>query len=248
MVKKQLRDRLKQKQKELKERSSKGNILFMQPDKEYRMRILNMGEENEFIFEATQFYLGGEIKGVISPASLDKPCAIMEAYEELKNGDDDEKELAKKFSPRSKYLALVALYKDKSGKELDDNNPRFVLLTSGVYDEIIDLYLDEDEWGDMTNPEDGYDIKIKRTGSGKTDTEYTVTALKNTPTPKEFRSKVFDLEEEIAKIIPSYEETQNYINEYLGLSDTDDDDEEEKPKKKKVVKKKKVLKKTSDAD
>lgn len=246
MAKKQLRDRLKQKQKEIKEKGSKGNILFMKPDTEYRMRILNMGEENEFIFEATQFYLGGEIKGVISPASLDRSCAIMEAYEELKNGDDDEKELAKKFSPRPKYLAFVALYKDSRGKELDDHNPKFVLLTSGVYDEIIDLYLDEDEWGDMTNPETGYDIKIKRTGSGKTDTDYSVTACKNTPAPKEYASKVFDLEEEVSKIIPSYEETQHFINEYLGL-EGDDGEEEEKPKKK-PMRKKKVLKKTSDAD
>ena len=96
----------------------------------------------------------------------------------------------------------------------------------------------QDEWGDMTNPQDGYDLKVSRSGKGKMDTEYSVTACKNTAAPKDYRKKVYDLDEEVAKIVPSYEETQKLLNRYLGL-----DADGGKPKKKKLKKKKK-----SDAD
>ena len=108
-------------------------------------------------------------------------------------------------------------------------SPKFVLLAAGTYQDILEKYLDEDEWGDMTDPEDGYDIKIKRTGSGKTDTEYTVTPCKNTRAPKGFR-KSYNLDEEVRKILPTYEQTKAFLDQFLGL-----DPEDEEPKKKKKI-------------
>lgn len=238
-----LKEKLKDKKDELKSRSTGGDIVFVKDGDTRRIRILNMGEENEFIKEVEQFYLGNDIKGVISPSTFGEPCAISEGYEELKNSSDDtDVELAGKFSPRKKYLAYCVFYKDKQGKELDEeNSPKFILLSSGLYQSIIDYYLDEDEWGDMTDPQDGYDLKVSRSGKGKMDTEYSVTACKNTPAPKEYRKKVYDLDDEVRKIIPSYEESEKLLNRYLGLKTSGDEDE--KPKKKKLKKKKK-----SDAD
>lgn len=232
-----LKEKLRKKQKELKERSQQGAIFF-QKEGTIRVRILNMGEEEEFIKEVTQFYLGSEIKGVISPDTFGEPCAIMEAYEELKNSDDDDdKDIASKFAPRKKYLAFCAFYKDEKGKEVDESlSPKFLLLTSGVYQEILGLYLDDDEWGDMTDPEEGYDIKITRTGSGKTDTEYSVSPCKNTRAPKGFH-KTYNLDEEVKKVLPTYEKTQELLNQYLGL---DGEDEKPKKRKKKIIKKKKT--------
>lgn len=241
MAKESLKERLKKKQAELKAKGQQGAIYFQKPDTTVRIRILNMGEEEEFIKEITQFYLGSEIKGVISPDTYGEPCAIMEAYEELKNSDeDDEKELASKFPPRNRYLAYCVFYKSTTGGEVDQNlSPKFILLTSGVYQEILEKYLDEDEWGDMTDPAEGYDIKIKRTGSGKMDTEYTVTPCKNTPTPKGFR-EIYDLDTEVRKVMPVYEKTKEYIEQYLGLdpeSSPDEGREEKKIIKKKIIKK-----------
>jgi len=238
MAKQGLKDRLKDKKEELKSRGEVGDIVFVKDGDVRRIRILNMGDENEFIKEVDQFYLGNEIRGVISPATFNEPCAIMEGYEELKNSsENDDKETASNFAPRKRYLAFCAFYSDKLGKELDEKlSPRFILLTSGLYQSIIDLYLDEDEWGDMTNPQEGYDLKVSRSGKGKMDTEYSVTACKNTPAPKKYRKKVFDLDEEVRKIVPNYEETERIINQYMGL--------EPVTKKKKKLKKKKK----SDAD
>ena len=243
MAKKSLKERLQKKREELKTRSQSGNIFFIKADTTTRVRILPVGEDEEFVKEVTQFYLGSEIKGVISPTSLGEPCAIQEAYEELKSGDDDDKGLAKKFAPKQRYLAFCLIYKDEKGKEVDENSPKFILLTAGLYQDILDLYLDEDEWGDMTDPDEGYDLKLSRSGSTKTDTEYSVIACKNTPLPKAY-NKEYDLEEEIKKIIPTYEETQETIAKFLNI---EDDDEDEKPKKGSKKSPKKKLRK-NDAD
>lgn len=234
MAKKGLKERMQDKQKELKERASSGNIIFLKPDTTIRVRILNMGEEEDFIKEVTQFYLGDEIKGVISPITFDQPCALFNAYKELREGDDEEKELSKKFNIRKRYLAYCVIYKDLKGKEVDENSPKFVLLSSTMYQQILEYYLDEDEWGDMSQTNmKGYDLKLKRTGSGKTDTEYTATACKNTLCPKPFNRKVYDLDKEVQKEIPSYEDTKEILDKFLG----EDISEEEKPKKKKIIKK-----------
>lgn len=238
---KSLKERMKDKQSELKSRSESGNIIFLKPDTKLRVRILNMGQEEEFIKEVNQFYLGSDIKGVISPSTFGEPCHIYEAYEELsKSKDPEEKELAKQLNLRKKYLAYCLIYKDEKGKEVDDKSPKFVLLTAGMYQDIIDLYLDEDEWGDMTQPdENGYDLKLSRTGSGKTDTEYSVTPCSKKALPKPWSKKVYNLDEEVRKIMPTYEETQELLDKFLGSTSNDDDDDDKKKDKKKDKKDKK---------
>lgn len=232
-VKKSRAERLKSKKAELKSRGGKGNITFIK-EGTIRARLLPVSEDDDFVVEVTQFYLGPNIKGVFSPATYGEPCAIMEKYDELRDsGDPDDKELAKKFSPKKKYLVPVILLDDK-GKNVDgEKGVTLLQLTGGLYQELIDLYLDEDEWGDMTDPDDGYDIKFTRTGSTLTDTEYSLKPCKNTPIAKAYRKEVSP-EEMVKAIIPTYDETLSKIKEYLN----DDSGEDEAPKKKPLRKKK----------
>lgn len=241
--KKSLKDRLIQKKKELKERGSRNQAMIFQKEGTIRVRLLPTGEDNDFIQEVIQFYLGSKIKGVISPITFGDPCAIEEKYQELKASDDgDDKDLAKSFSPKKKYLAPVIVYTDSKGKTIDkDHSGRMVLLSVGQYEKIIDLYLDTDEWGDMTDPETGYDLKLIRSGTGQLDTEYDVQPCKPTPIPKEFEGKEVNLEEMVREVIPTYEETADFLKEFLS-GGLDDEEEEEKPVKKVVKKKKKVRK------
>lgn len=240
MAKESLKERMKKKQAELKSKSGGGNIIFLKDGNKLRVRILNVGVEEEFIKEVTQFYLGADIKGVISPETFGEPCAIYEAYSSLKTSKDKEEvELSKSFGLKKKYLALCLIYKDMKGKEIADEPVKFVLLSNSQYQDIIDLYLDEDEWGDMTDPKSGYDLKLGRTGAGKMDTEYQVTPCSKSEMPKPYSKKVYNLDEEVRKIIPTYEETKELLDRFLGSSgkEEDDDDEPKKKKKKKVVKK-----------
>lgn len=231
-----LKERLKQKREQLsKKGSGTGKLLFLK-EGTVRVRPLPVGEEEEFVAEVTQFYLGEKLKGVFSPSQFGEPCAIMEAYEELKSSkNEDDKELAKKFVPKKRYLMPCIVYTDDAGKTIDkEKGIVLVQLTNSLYQEIIDLYLDSDEWGDMTDPKAGYDLKLTRTGSGKMDTEYTVKPCKPTPIAKEY-SKTVDLESLIKEVIPSYEETKAKITEYLNLDPEADSDGEDTGKKDKKL-------------
>jgi hypothetical protein len=242
MAKTLLKDRLKKRREEIKAKSQSGNIFFIKADTSVRVRIIGGDENEEFLKEVTQFYLGQELKGIISPVTIKEPCGIMESYDELKSSkNDDDKTLAKTFVPKQRYLAFCIIYKDEAGKVVDEqNSPKWVLCTGGMYQDIIDLYLDETDWGDMTDRDNGYDLKFSRIGSGKTDTEYSVSPCKNTPFPKAFKNKEYDLDKELRNIIPSYEETKNIIAQFLNLPPEEEEDTKNKSKKK-------LLRKT-DAD
>lgn len=89
----------------------------------------------------------------------------------------------------------------------------------------------------MTDPEEGYDIKITRSGSGLMDTTYTVNPCPGRkPLDPKYR-KEMDLEEIIRGQMKSYDELEEALSEFLGDAPSMDEDDDEKPK----VKKKKTL-------
>ena len=222
-----LKERLAKKREEIKKRGGGNSNLIFIKEGTMRIRVLSVGEDEEFAWEIDQYYLGAELKGVISPTSIGMDCPIAEKAKELsKSGKDGDTELAKKLIARKRWLVPVILYADDRGKEIDhDNSGKMVLITGGLYGQIIDFYLDPD-LGDFMDPQEGYDLKIKRTGKGRTDTEYTVTAMRPSPSDKEYRDEV-DLEAMVKEIIPSYDEAEDILATFLaGTTDSDDDDED----------------------
>lgn len=238
-AKKSFKERLAEKRKKMAQKGGSDKLIFLK-EGTLRIRILNVGAEKDFSMEVTQFYLGPEIKGVFSPATFGMPCAIMEKYEELKNSKKKaDKDLAKLLVPKKKSLIPVAAFKDTAGKELDTESiGKLIPISNGLCGQIIDYYLDEDEWGDFMNPESGYDFKLIRSGSGKFDTEYSAKPCKPTPAPKALSKKTYDLEEMVKAIMPTYEETEEKLIEFLaGNPSSDiDDDEDERPRKSKKAK------------
>jgi hypothetical protein len=236
-VSEKLRKKLQKKQEEIKKKSSGGGLgFFTIKEGTTRMRLLPVGEENEPGLEIKQVYLGQKIGGVILPSTFGLKCAITTKYEKLKaSKDPGDREIAEKLKPKSKYMVLAIRYKDDKGLELDEQaGVKPLILSGGQYNEIIEYFLD-DETGDMTDPLKGYDIKFKRSGKTMTDTEYSMVPCKPTKCPKSFRGP-FDLEEEIKKIIPSYEETKDKLNEFLTGASGDEEDDEPAPIKKKKKK------------
>lgn len=259
-VSEKLRKKLLQRKEALKKGDGEFTTIFFK-EGTTRIRILFVGADNDFVIEAQQFFIDGQ--SVITPASLGEPCAIMEMYQELKSGTDEDKLLAKKISPSKRWYAPAIKYTDESGKEID-GKPRLAILTKGVYETLIEYMLDEEN-GDFTDPKEGYDVKIVRSGKGKNDTEYKVLACRPSALPKELRGKVFNPEEMVRELLPSYDQTKELADKLLGIAhradedeedapvvntkkkrvaDTDDDDEDTpKPKKKLGLKKKKIAKK-----
>lgn len=225
------REKMLARKKKLEEKGS-GNGLIFPKEGTLRMRIKSPGDDQELGMEVVQFYIPG-VGGFISPATFDEPCPFMEKYEELKQSkDEDDKELAKRLIPRRRYVIGGIIYKDDKGNGVDyDGQNRGVLIAGAVYQDIIDLYLDEDEAGDMTDPVTGYDIKITRSGSGKFDTTYSVRQCKPSKLDKKYRSEL-DLEKIVRDQIKPYDELEEELNKFLNESPDDEDDDAPKKKKK----------------
>lgn len=237
------RDKMLARKKQLESKSNGSGFIYPK-EGTLRMRIKSPGDDQELGMELITFYLGTEKGSIVSPATFGDPCPFMEKYEELKNsGDDADKELAKeKFIPRRKYVIGGIIYTDDKGKSVDyEGKDRVVQIPRSVYQDIIDLYLDEDEAGDMTDPINGYDIKIIRTGSGKMDTSYSARSCKPTKLDKKYRGNI-DLESMVRSQIKGYDELEQLLKSYLNESDDEEDDDRPVKKKKAIDKKKKKYK------
>ena len=241
------REKMLARKKKLEEKGS-GNGLIFPKEGTLRMRIKSPGDDQELGMEVVQFYIPG-VGGVISPATFDEPCPFMEKYEELKQSkDDDDKELAKRLIPRRRYVIGGIIYKDDKGNGVDyEGQNRGVLIAGAVYQDIIDLYLDEDEAGDMTDPVTGYDIKITRSGSGKFDTTYSVRQCKPSKLDKKYRSDL-DLEKIVRDQIKPYDELEEELNKFLNEAPDDEDDDAPKKKKNSSTDKAKKKKKKYHSD
>lgn len=232
------KDKMLARKKQLESKGNGSGLVFPK-EGTLRMRIKSPGDDQELGIELIQFYLNKDLGGVISPATFDEPCPFMEKYQELKNSKDpDDQELAKMLVPRRKYVVGGIVYSDEKGTKVDyEGKDKGVLIPRSVYQDIIDLYLDEDEAGDMTDPRTGYDIKIIRSGSGKNDTTYSARACKPTKLDKKYSGNV-DLESIVRSQIKDYDELEEILASFLkegrdSEEGRDSDEEDEKPKKKK---------------
>lgn len=242
------RERMLQRKKALESKGNGGGIIYPK-EGTIRVRLMNQGPDKEIGLEVIQFYLQG-VGGILSPATFGEPCPFMEKYKELKESSDEiDAKLASKLAPRRRYIVGGTLYKDTKGKEIDEDNVcKPILIPRSVYQDITDLYLDEDDWGDMTDPEEGYDIKITRSGSGKNDTTYSVSPCAGKKPINSKYYKEMDLEDIISKQILPYDELASKLDDWLNGSgsNVDDDDEEETRPVKKLSKDKKKKKSTRD--
>lgn len=248
MAGKKMREKLLNRQKSLKDRSKGGNY-FTIKEGTTRMRHVPIENEEEFAFEAIFFFLGKELGGVISPATFGEKCAIMNMHNKLKESKkESDREFAKKHLRISKkFFSPVYKYKDEKGKEVDtEAGVKLLMMTPGMYQEAIEMFLDEDELGDFTNANEGYDLKYSRSGKGMMDTEYSVKPCKPTKAAKEFAKKEYNPEEMVRALVPSYEKTKELIEKFMNMGHDDDDQGSKKSSKKDKKNKDKKKKKSKD--
>ena len=132
----------------------------------------------------------------------DNPCPVCEAVKELYalslNRDDEYSKQARSLGRKRRiYYNAISRDEDLSEYELREEDgkkvwynkkegkqesPVKVLATGiGVYKAIISLIVDP-EYGDVTDPEEGLDLIITKTGSGQFNTNYDVkTVRKESP-------------------------------------------------------------------
>lgn len=231
-----LKERLRNKKKEMKDRSSGGKIKTLK-EGVTRARPIPVGDDNDFAFEVNYIFLNKDLGGFISPSTFGEKCAFAIKHANMqKSSSEKDRNFAKRISPKKKYLMPHLFFKDEDGNEPDQVKP--LLLTTGLYTELIDLFLDTKESGDFTHPIHGYDIKYERTGKGMMDTRYSLRPCRTTKLPKAFR-EVVDLEKMVREITPSYLETKEMLQKYMAAGDDDDKEPEEESREERLRKKKK---------
>lgn len=102
------------------------------------------------------------------------PCPVCAHASKIESNSG--KAAAKKYFPGRRIVANVI---DRNDEEV---GPKLLEMPMQVYEQLIELRKNLGDDGNFTNPTEGFDIIISRTGSGQMDTSYTVTgARKSTP-------------------------------------------------------------------
>lgn len=209
-VSEKLRKKLEKKKEQLKGNGGLGYMTFKEGTTP--IRVLSLGTDEDFGIEATRFYASKELGGIISSCTFGDESPLLEKYKEVKNSDNDEDaELAENLKPKKAIFIVVLKINEKGQPE---GEPQLALISKGVYEELIDLMLDEDN-GDFTDPKTGYIVKIKRTGQGQFDTEYKVLTGKPLKVEKKYAAPQ-DGESMVRKVCATVEEEEDYLAAFLG--------------------------------
>lgn len=172
-------------------------------------------DDGNFAFEQSQhfgFKVAGEKRAFPCMISLGQDicpaCQLIAAYED--DEDDDVKAILEKMNP-SKYFLMNII-------DRNANKPgvRIYSATPGAMKGILDIFADSD-YGDITNPIKGRDIKITKTGSEKA-TRYKIMVRPNISKVglANWADQLFDLKKEAYREIPTLKEYVTLLDDSFG--------------------------------
>ncbi len=152
------------------------------PEGESRIRVMPPWDEQveEFWFvTGTHFNVGPDERAVPCPdlSGVADSCFLCRLVKRLARGDEDEAAEAEAMGARPRYLLnIVDLEKPQDGVQVWP-------APKTIFRQLKKYWLNEEDYGDFTSFEEGFDIIIEKTGSG-INTKYD-----STPTrPKVFPS------------------------------------------------------------
>lgn len=148
-------------------------------------------------------------------------CPVCDYVAQLRaSGDEADKQLADDMSVRIKYaMGVLPL-------EGEDKNKQMVFMAPKVvWQKIIQLGQDKD-YGDVTHPYEGFDLKFIKSGTGKKGTSYDCMPARN-PSPicsdpeevEEILKNQFDLWR--FRVVPSAEEVAAFMSGEIDRFTTD---------------------------
>lgn len=243
-------DKVRRKLKEVKRRKAKRGIKWWKPEEGWnRIRILPPKKGDEF---AKEYYVHRNLRKypVPCPGDIGKKCLACELSQAgFKSRKPEDIEIAKRYSRYPQYLySIVDMGGDKNKALVFRSGPQ-------IYKHLL-KYFANDDYGDMTDVNKGFDIKIYREGEDL-QTTYTVqparepSKLKNAKSILKGAPMLEDLleypaEEDMQAMLEGeYDEDEEEDDEE---EDEDDEEEEEEPKKKSKKKAEKSSKKKKDDD
>jgi hypothetical protein len=190
----------------------KSRVNYWKPEPgEYNIRVLPWPNNDGQPFKERWFYYNiGKNPGLLAPTQFQKADPVQELIDKLHaSGKNEDREIAKKLYPKMRAFAPIVV------RGADDQ----VLVWSfgkEIYQRLLEFFLDA-EIGDITDVNDGYDLKVKITKTpGKFWPDTTVDAARKS-------SKLFadpkKIEETLASIpnldeyhkLKSYDELKSII-------------------------------------
>jgi hypothetical protein len=204
--------------------SGKGNDALFKPEEgENIVRILPLASQPGNPFQEMFFHYGLGGKNYLSPMSYGERDPIAEFSDALISTgprlSKDEFKEAKKFYPQTRTYALVVV----RGKEAE--GLKYWSFGQGILTKLLSV-IDDDDYGDITDPEKGFDLKVTYTPKEKSDTTYaktdvaprrSPTALSSDPeTLKKWLTEQPDLLEIIGFERKSFAELQTILERVLN--------------------------------
>jgi len=203
------------------------NTFFQLKDGKNLVRVLPPppGSEDVFYKTGTHWGVGPNKENFNCPCAADKnaTCFLCKtAYKLGKSKSEDDQNLADRIRAKKSWLYNVV--------DLSDTDAGLQVMAVGitVHEKIRSYLEDEDgEYGDITDLEEGYDLKITREGTGMK-TKYTVEAKRK---PAAVPAEIITLLETESPVdlstVRPVASNEKQKAAFDGVDDDDDDDDEE---------------------
>lgn len=210
---------LKAKLNQLQGQNNRMNSIFKPKKGETIIRIVPwIGNRNNPFIEMHFHYLGN--KTYLSPLTHGNPDPIAEFADSLRStGDKDDWTNAKQFTPKLRTYVPIVVRKE------EEEGVKFWSFGKTVYQELLSFINDED-YGDITDPVNGRDIVVKFTPAKESDTGFAKTEIRikpnvsplsdNAATVKTLLSEQPNIEE--LYTAPTYDELKDVLQRFLTPS------------------------------
>ena len=203
--------------------------------KEGKNTIRILPWKNVFFFKAILHYgfkrAGGGKRDMAYPCLLmdeeAKSCPVCDYYEKLsKSSDEDKAKLAQRIRPVTKYY--VNLF-DRD--RLQDGIRMFGF--SGKMMKALRGYLEDEDYGDITDPEEGRDVILTREGTGFTTTSYEIRVrAKSSPVDyKGWEEELHELDKEVVTQEVDKEFLEKQVASLKKILSGDEEEAGRRPKK-----------------
>lgn len=182
---------------------------------------------------ASGFFHYGFSDIILCPTTFgeEEACPVCELVSDLWKGTDDDKEEAKRLGRKMRYfINIMPIACKKPDDEVVNYEPKVKILgtTEAMVVKLAE-HMGSEDYGDITDPKTGRNIRIKRTGTGKNSTRYGDPIPRPNPSEvpnfEELSKTIPDLIEYVHKSKKTYEEIQNILEnvETPAESDATDD-------------------------
>ena len=168
------------------------------------VRILPPKEDIGYFFTETYVHFIPNETPFRCLKGTEKGCPVCELVDKLRKSDNPEDlEIARRMSAKRRYLMNII--------DMDDIDSGVQVYSCGreVLRQLLTYFADPD-WGDLTDPDNGYDVVIEKSGTGL-HTSYVVRARKKA-TPLEDKTVLTKLAD-LSKVVTTYtaEEIKNKL-------------------------------------